>query len=311
MRPALLLVAALLAAGCATPGSDSEGEGPAATSPVVEAPWWPVGSWWEVQLEQAGQPAQGARLVHFWNDSATSHFWLGVKDRKVALDHALHDTNPLLGRIHWGLLTPHEKGIHAQGMYTFPTEPGDSFGGLAFGRTWDITVEAGDEPGALHFRGRSTEGDTIAYDYDPALQWFSFVEVKDRNGAPVLVARVIDHGTTGESGPYYFLRGRDYYLGPAGAGTHEESFEVKAEDIPHKSLAVEIKGRTSGPLRLDFLSPSGEIKHSETLPVGGQLHNVIEIPSPQQGKWTLRYVGAGAFDGTIEAVGILEYTKTL
>lgn len=311
MRAALLLVVALLAAGCATPGSDDDPNGPAAASGVVEAPWWPVGSWWDVELEQAGGARQEVRLVHFWNDSSTSHFWLGVRDRRVALDHALHDNNPLLGRIHWGLLTPHEKGIHAQGMYTFPTEPGDSFGGLAFGRTWEMRAEAGDEPGHLQFSGRSTEGDAIAYDYDPDLQWFSFIEIKDKSGAPVLVARVNGHGTTGESGAFYFLRGRDYYLGPEGAGTHDETFEVKAEDVPHKSLAVELKGRATGPLRLDFLAPSGEIKHSETLPVGGELDRVLEIPSPPQGKWTLRYVGTGSFEGTIEAVGILEYSKTL
>lgn len=311
MRAALLLVAALLAAGCAAPGPDGRSGAPAATSDVVEAPWWPVGAWWDVQLEQEGLPAQQVRLVHFWNDSATSHFWLGVADRRVALDHALHDTNPLLGRVHWNLLTPHEKGMHAQGLYTFPTRPGDTFGGLVFGRDWTVQVEAGDQPGHLHFTGRSAEGETIAYDYDPDLQWFSFIEVKDPSGAPSLVARVTDHGTTGESGPHYFLRGRDYYLGPQGSGTHDEPFEVKAEDIPHKSLAVELKGRTSGPLRLDFLAPSGETRHSETLPVGGQLDRVLEIPSPQQGKWTIRYVGTGAFEGTIEVVGILEYSKTL
>lgn len=310
MRATLLLVATLLVAGCAAPGAD-EGDAPGASDPsLVEAPWWPVGSWWDVQIDQAGRASQQVRLVHFWNDSATSHFWLGVDDRRVALDHALHDTNPLLGRIHWALLTPHEKGMHAQGMYTFPVEAGDSFGGLAFGRTWDINVAAGEKPGGLMFNGRSATGDAIAYDYDPDLQWFSFIEVKDEAGAPILVVRVTDHGT-GERGPYYFLRGRDYHLGPEGKGTHDETFEVEAEDVPHKSLAIELKGRATGPLRLDFFAPSGEIKHSETLTPGAQLDRVLEIPSPQQGEWTLRYVGTGDFEGAIKAIGILEYTKTL
>ncbi|MBI2078559.1 MAG: hypothetical protein HYT80_09380 [Euryarchaeota archaeon] len=148
----------------------------------VPAPWWPVGKWWNVTLQRGTNAAQRFDLVHFWNDTETSHFWLGVENRGIALDHALHDNNPLLGRIHHGLLTPHEKGIHAHGMYTFPILPGEKFEGLMFGREWTVTAANGTRPGTLAFAGTSTDGATIRYDFDPAYMWFTFIEIKNPDG---------------------------------------------------------------------------------------------------------------------------------
>lgn len=303
---ALALLLVLVLAGCATPADAP----PPATSAsaALKAPWWEVGEWWDIDVAREGGAPERFRLVNFWNDSASSHFWLGVADRAQALDMALHDDNPLLGRIHWGILTPHEKGIHAHGLYNFPVEVGEEFGGLAFGGEWAITAKAGGQAGQTLFSGRSTKGLTIEYDYLEANRWFSFIEIED-GGAPVLRIDVRDHGT-GAKGAYWFLRGRDYHFSEDPAGTSEEPFEVKDEGTPHRSLALEIKGAATGLLRIDVLDPDGQIKHSETL-AGGQVAKIVEVPSPKVGTWTIRYAGTGALDGSVEAVGILEYTRTL
>lgn len=306
--PSLFLL--VLLAGCQ--GSPSQPGGSDATEQAADeivAPWWPVGSWWDLEITREGSPSQRARVVHFWNDSASHHFWLGVADRAMAMDHALHDTNPLLGRIHWELLTPHEKGIHAHGMYTFPVAPGDMFGGLMFGREWSIAAEPGPRPGALTFKGQSTDGATILYDYDGATEWFTNIEIRNPAGTVAMRVEVNGHGLDAH-GTYYFLRGRDYYRGPHGNGTHDEPFEVEQEDPALKSLAIELDGTVSGPLRLEFVAPNGEVKHTETL-VTGSIDRILEIPNPPAGEWTIKYVGTGNFQGVINGIGIVEFARAI
>lgn len=306
----IVLLAILALAGCTgDPPASNGDDGP--TGPVThEAPWWPVGDYWVLDLQRADGSTETFRLVNFWNDSATSHFWLGVSDRGQALDMALHDDNPFLGRIHWNLLTPHERGIHAHGMYTFPVRVGDQFGGIAFDREWSIDAKEG-SGGRLLFTGTSSDRDTIEYDYDPESEWFTYLEIKDRNGARVLRADIQEHGS-GESGTFYFLRGRDYATieDPAG-GPHEETFEVKQEEIPHDSLAFEVVGTVSGgPLTMTLHDPDGTLRHNEVLPVGA-VRRVVEVDAPKVGTWTVRFAGLGSLDGTVDLTGILSYSSTL
>lgn len=313
MRTAIVALAgALLLAGCVEDDPAPAGNGADPASRAIDAPWWVPGEWWDVRLSGSEVPTQTVRLVMYWNDSDTSHFWLGVRDRSVALDHALHDVNPLLGRVHWGLLTPHEKGIHAHGLYTFPTMPGEKFGGIAFGREWEIEAGQGAKAGGLSFSGRSAAGDTISYDYDPDLRWFSHVDVKDRAGKQLLKIEVLGHGE-GEKGTFHFHRGLDLYLGPQAEGPHDERFEVKknSDTMPVKFLAVELIGRADGPLRIDFLDPGGVGRKDYTFTPGQSIDEVIEIQDPPLGEWTLRYVGTGGFAGTIEVVGVEDYARSV
>lgn len=309
MRVPISLAMVLTAAsGCLGGGVESRTPIPIPDE-TVYAPWWPVGAWWDLSIRNGTESARSVRLVHFWNDSATSHFWLGVADRNVALDHALHDTNPLVGRVHWELLTPHEKGIHANGMFTFPIRPGDAFGGIMFGREWSVQSAKGPKPGSLLFSGNATDGARVEYDYEPTTEWFSFVDIQDRAGRALLRIDVQGHGA-GATGTYYFHRGRDYHEGPTAQGTHDEKFEVEEESPALATLAVEFKGSASAVLRIDLVDPGGTTRHTETL-VAGPVNKIVEVATPTPGMWTLKYVGTGTFDGRIEAVGITEYTRTL
>jgi hypothetical protein len=303
-----ILVLVALLAGCSGPGGGGDDAPPAAR--LGDAPWWKVGEFWVVDIERADGSTESFRLVNFWNDSESSHFWLGVADRAQAMDMALHDDMPFLGRIHWNILTPHERGVHAQGIYTFPVSVGEEFSGLAFDREWTITVRNGTQEGQLLFEGSAGDGATLEYDYLQKNDWFSFFEVQDRQGKREMRLDVKEHGFDAK-GPHYFLRGRDYHLSENPGGAKEEPFEVAEEDVPHKSLAVELLGTASGPMTVTFVDAKGAVKHTETL-TSGSVSKIVEIAGPlEPGVWTIRYAGVGTLTGTVEAVGILEYTRTL
>lgn len=306
-----LLAAGLLLAGCFGPPPD-DGSGGDDAPAEVAAPWWPVGAWWEVKIERAGR-TDHVRLVNFLN--ASDHFWLGVDDRAVAMDHALHDTNPLLGRIHWGYLTPHEKASHANAMFTFPMSPGETWEGNLLGRTWTLTARAGATPGSLAVTGGASDGATIVYDYDPDAMWFTTLEVK--KGSAVETRFTVTDFGLGADGAYWFLRGRDYYEGPKGG--LEDMFNVCSgptgngpckEEMDVRSLVAEFDATFAGPGRVEFVDPSGAVKKEVTV-TGGAVKQIVEIPNPAPGTWKVRYVGTGVPQGSIDGTGILEYAASL
>jgi hypothetical protein len=300
------------AGSCSGSGSGS-GSGQAPTF-VAQAPWWDVGDGYTVRIERPDAQPQTWRMVNYWNDTETAHFWLGVGDRRQALDMALFDTNPFLGRIHHGILTPHEKGMHAA-MYNFPIEDGKRWGGMFFGRNWafianEATLQTplGPDRG-FRIQGTSNDGagHTITYDYSPKLKWFANLEEKDRSGAMVVRATVTDH-ERGATGTYTFLRGRDFYRGPQDvSGTQEVAFEVK-EDVD--SLAFYVQARAQGPLEIQLLDPSGAVK-KRVAGTGGAANALEEVSPVPMGTWRMRYVATGAVTGQVLAIGLLDTTRTV
>lgn len=311
MRPlAIALILGFLLAGCATPTDD---EPPTPTnSAAVDAPWWTIGESWTIKFQQAGAPTRTTKLVNFANNSFNdpAHFWLGVSDRKEALDHVFFDNNPFLGRIHWEILAPHEKGMHST-MYAFPlsNDGGWWTSSILFGRQ-DIFVEStrrADGTFAVEGEARA-DGSKFSYDYDPGLEWFRHLTIRDSGGALALDAEVIDHKASGEKGTYYFLRGRDYLDAHGGTTGTSEPFTVKEEGAT--SIAFLLDVTTSGPAAIEFVDPSGAVVHRETLALGGTADKVVEVEKhPAAGSWALRYVGN--VQGTILVRGIIEYKATL
>lgn len=308
MRPSILALAALLLAGCSGPREDAAP--PEAEAPSLEAPWWSVGESWTIEFEREGQRPRTTTLVNFANNTFgdPSHFWLGTASRQEALSHVFFDDNPFLGRIHWEILSPHEKGMHSA-MYSWPLEDGTTWTSpLLFGRE-DVLATASRSPDgtvAVDALARA-DGSRLAYDYDPGVRWFRHLEIVEPDGATALRATVTAHDS-GARGTYVFLRGRDCEGALDGGRTGESDACTMPPE--GQSLAFLLDVTTSGPSSVEFVAPNGTIVHRETLALGGTADRIVEIASPATaGEWRVRYVGA--VTGSIVVRGIVEYKATL
>lgn len=313
-RTVSLVAAALLLAGCmgggggagdgGAPGTD---DGPAKLSP----PWWNVGESWTITFKGADGKARTTTLVNFANNSFDdpSHFWLGVSNRDEALRHVFFDDNPFLGRIHWVILAPHEKGMHSS-MYEWPLGEGSRWTSPILLGKEDISVEAAPAAdGRVLVEGEArADGARFEYDYDPQTRWFRHMLITEADGSPYLDATVTDHKLSGAKGTFHFLRGRDYLDATGGTTGKEEPFTVADEGA--SSIAFLLDIQTTGPSALEFIDPTGAVIHRETLALGGTADKVVEIPkTPNPGSWKLRYVGS--VTGEIKVRGVIEYKTTL
>ena len=293
-----------------TPGGNGTDPTTPAAPTRLLAPWWEVGDSWTIEFELAGHPARTTTLVNFANNTFGDppHFWLGVRDRGEALDHVFFDDDPFLGRIHWEILAPHEKGMHSA-MYAWPLEDGSRWTSpILFGKE-DLSVEAtrrGD--GGFDVRGEArADGADFEYDYDPAVKWFRHLRIAEPDGRLALDATVTQHGTD-EHGTFYFLRGRDYLDADGGTTGTEDRFTVVEEGATSIAFLLDIQ--TQGPAALEFVDPGGMVFHRETLPLGGASDKVVEVARPPPpGEWRLRYVGT--VTGEILVRGIIEYKATI
>lgn len=317
MRGAAWLLLALVLAGCTSspaPPTNNTSTPPAPQALVAAAPWWDLGDVYTVSLQRAGQPATTWRMGNFWNDTGTEHFWLGVSDRRQAMDMALFDTNPFLGRIHHHILTPHERGMHAA-MYSFPLEDGKRWNGFFFDHNWTFEATAASIPTPIgtdrgfRIEGTSTQGDArrIAYDYSPAIKWFVHLTEFDSAGSILLSAEVIDYERAA-SGNFVFLRGVDFYKGPTLRGAHDAKFDVN-DDV--SGLAFYVRARATGPLEIQLLDPSGQLRERIAAATGGEANYFEEIAPVPRGQWTVRYVATGGIDGTVLATGLQETKRAV
>lgn len=307
-----LLIVPLVASGCVGAGPDAPppGAGGPADGPL-EAPWWSLGESWTIEFTRAGAPARTTTLVNFANNTFgdPAHFWLGTRDRDEAMEHVFHETNPFLGRIHWEILAPHEKGMHSA-MYTWPLDEGTRWTSpLLFGKT-DLALRATERHGdgriSVHGEARA-DGSTFAYDYDPATRWFRELTITGPTGTRELHARVVDHAE-GATGTFHFLRGRDYLDADGGRTGEEDAFRVVDEGATSVAFLVDVQASPGS--RLEFVAPDGSVFHSETLLGGGTVDRIFEAKkAPPAGDWKLRYVGT--ITGEIKVRGIVEYKATL
>lgn len=312
---ALVVLPAL--AGCTTtppgPGPSAPPAPPQAL--VAEAPWWALGDAYTVRIEKPGAAATTWRMVNMWNDTETDHFWLGVADRAQALDMALFDTNPFMGRIHHHILTPHERGMHAA-MYSFPLEDGKRWNGFYYGRNWSFLAEEAqldtplgrDRGFAITAEDRDGAGHRLTLDYSPRLKWLTSMREVDRSGQPVLTLTVTAY-ERGATGTYTFLRGLDFYRGPSGlAGTHEEKFKVSEQA---DGLAFYVKATAQGPLEIQLVDPAGQVRKRVAAATGGQATFFDEVGAPTQGEWKVRYVTTSTVQGQVFVIGLLDTTRSV
>lgn len=242
-----------------TPGPDS-----------VADPWV-QGDWWTYRLTLDGQ-AHDTTLVYyedidFDSGGRAQHYLVGTASPEEALDHALFSVNPMLGRIHRTLYSPHESGLHAD-MFNFPLCQGATWVSGFYGTTFDLVARQGpvDLPGGatdplgFTITGVSGDGSTLLHTYSPRAKWFTLIEL-DRADGLELRMELVDHGS-GKAGTYHFLRAQKDEVLDLGAIT--DPVIVGREDGgegPYTTVGVWIDAqRTAGTGRIEvhLRNPAGQ-----------------------------------------------------
>jgi hypothetical protein len=214
----LLAVALLLAVplvGCATdeaPGGSDDGTGEEAPAPAT-APRWNLGDAWTFSIDTHGFPETTTTMM-VYNETADL-YRIGSTDEETALQHAVFEVNPQLGRLQKGNLAVFEKG-QPRSMYDFPIEDG---------KTWQTSVFVRQHEGQLDAEATYSEaietpmgtfegyeitasndaGFQLTYDYVPEVKWFTKLVVEDADGTQLHDLRLTDHQEE-TSGTGYFVR---------------------------------------------------------------------------------------------------------
>ncbi|MDX1612216.1 MAG: hypothetical protein R3185_07585, partial [Candidatus Thermoplasmatota archaeon] len=180
---ACLLVASL-GAGCLSGDEGSTnggGDGPPDEAPTAEIPRWELGFAWTYTIDTQGFPSTETTMLVYDDDG--NNYRVGTTDEDQALIHALFNVNPQIGRIQKGNLAVYEDG-EPRPMYDFPLTDGKTWetdffvsqhgGTLTAEATYSDAIEtgAGTMPG-YEITATNPAGFQVAYDYIPAIQWFS------------------------------------------------------------------------------------------------------------------------------------------
>ena len=104
---------------------------------------WQLGQFWEYSLNVDGADLPATRLVYyddqdFDGNGVPQHYMVGTPTRDEALRHALFSENPMIGRVHRQLYSPHESGDHAD-MFHFPLCEGSSWTTVFYGEQFTLT----------------------------------------------------------------------------------------------------------------------------------------------------------------------------
>lgn len=205
MRSILVLVAALVAAGCIGPQEPVETASVAADAPslvgnaaavlpvvyrnlTVEAPVWSVGDAWTIQSGGAGADGPST-LVVVAADSASYQVRPTTED--LATFDAMFDIS-YVGRVRASDLAGHQQDQPVR-FFSFPMRDG-----TAWSTTWDglevslragfqpaIPTPMGPQPGFV-IQGTTADGATyVEYDYVPALKWWTHIHFTEGYGFKV------------------------------------------------------------------------------------------------------------------------------
>src|SRR5688572_17925001 len=188
---------------------------PDTPGPDTQADPWRAGDWWSYRLTLNGETHTTTLVyyddIDFDGAGRAQHYLVGTSDPDEALDHALFSINPMLGRIHRTLYSPHESGLHAD-MFNFPLCQGASWTTEFYGTTFDLSASAtplglprgGNDPLGFTISGESGDGSRLEHTYSPAAKWFTRIS-PDRADGLQLTLDLVDYGS-GKQGQFYFLR---------------------------------------------------------------------------------------------------------
>lgn len=253
-----------------TPGPDS------AASP------WAQGDYWVYDV-RAGERTFRSTLVYY-DDADVSggmaqHYLVGSASAEEALDHALFSVNPMLGRIHRTLYSPHESGVHAD-MFHFPLCDGSRWTTVFYDTTFDLGAKphavalpgGGQDAAGFRIEGTSGDGSTLALSYSPQAKWFTTLELRRADGLVVTMTLVERGG--GKSGEYHFLRAqKDAAIDLA--GVDRQGVPLEREDGgegAYDTIGVWIDATRSagnGRLEVHLRDPSGASRACVQVPGQG------------------------------------------
>lgn len=264
---------------------------------------WTLSEYWTWDMEIRGfDRFDTVKLVYY--DKVGPEYLVGTPSEDEALYHAVFSVNPILGRVHEDLLSPHEKGLHAA---MFPFEGRDS--SIRDGDTWStrfyetllqfeatysdaVPTPTGPRPGFL-IRGENPEGGlTVEHNYVAESKWFTHLKVTDRAGVRFELA-LVDHGT-GYSGPAHFIRATDLFhdtmtsqgaLLSASSGFDVTTAQVADDRVEGFAISTDIE-TGFGDATLQIIDPDGEViyqrSYSQGDDVAGEFN--IEVVYPEDGK---------------------------
>ncbi len=303
-------------------------------APDLEGKPWTLGQWWTYDLQLGDDAPTTTKLVYYEDQDEGAHYMVGTPTREEALMHGLFSTNPMIGRIHAALYSPHESGDHAD-MFHFPLCEGSGWSTVFFGESFSLTASktmldlpepVGRSPGFI-ISGTSDSGSKLTLTYSLPAQWFTLIDLRRGDGSPAVLMQLKALGQ-GYSGPAFFLRAQqDYVLDLAGQELPIDTAEVLREDGKdgaYDTLGISINlarvGGT-GEFQVEIYDPNdtlvvstavGDLSGNETVSV------LTELPY-QPGNWTVRRIlvagpalpGALEIEGELRVVSIYDRSGTV
>lgn len=287
-----------------TPGPDS-----------VADPWL-QGDWWTYRLTLNGQSRETTLVyyedIDFDSGGRAQHYLVGTSSFDEAFDHALFSVNPMLGRIHRTLYSPHESGLHAD-MFNFPLCEGATWVTGFYATTFDLTARrttldlpgGRSDPLGFTMSGASADGSTLRHTYSPEAQWFTRIELARADGLQVDM-QLLDFGS-GKTGKYHFLRSQqDEVLDLAAIGnTPAIVGRSDGGEGPYTSIGVWAEAQRQGNGKVEILlrDPTGTVRACLGFPgqgpTGGLRAGCIDASGGQQLKLQVPY-SAGEWSVSVD-----------
>lgn len=208
---------------------------PDTVGPDTAADPWELGRSWTYSLEIDGEDLGVTQLIYYGLQDGGQHYMVGTPTRDEALQHAVFSTNPVIGRVHKSLYSPHESGAHAD-MFNFPLCEGSTWSDTFFGVDFDFTAypepitlpDGTVDQFAFRIQGIEAGGSTVTIRYSPVAKWFTTIDLDRADGSTVTMELVVSN--TGFSGDAFFLRGQKDAFVEKTEVTQSETFAVNRAD---------------------------------------------------------------------------------
>ncbi len=230
---------------------------------------WAEGDWWEYSISLDGLTQPKSKLVYYDIQDNGAHYMVGTPTREEALTHAVLSTNPVIGRVHKTLYSPHESGSHAD-MFHFPLCDGsrwqDTFFDTPFTFTaqqTSIAIPGGTDPDGFRITGTSSDGSRVVHTYSPAVKWFTLIDLDRADGTEVDMR--LEGAGSGATGTAFFLRGQKDEHVPIAATRTAASNVVERSDGgegPYDSIGIRVDLERSGDgkVELRVVAPDGSVQ---------------------------------------------------